>query len=729
MSFPSPKSFTPDLRTPAAREFWNAIASVEDPFSQHPTLKQRVDNHAISAWRDAFRSQGIELFEEGKEPFLPIEMFKWSPNLMPMGAAVRTFRSSGTTMRERSVSKFSHDGYELYRSVSLLTFYRVLKRFFATPETIQGFSLVPSVKEWPESSLAQMVEWIGGISPVTYLDANNLTLLEQQTTPVWVFGTGFHFVELFDQGKKFPLPPGSLVIETGGTKGKTREVTREEYLRILEEGFAVRPWQILSEYGMSELASQAYEWLEHCENHKARMMRFPWWVDVQATDAKGASHQEEFGALCLFDHARIDIPLPIRTQDLVTTRKNGSFALKGRVPVAALKGCSLNAEAITGVPFSTRPTSRAASYAPSLKPAVDRLNVATAKLQQFLQDAALHDLGVREFGNETLFEGFKNDLLTGLRDCRRDPESVLKRALGSQEKTYAQWLFILSATHPQAAFYPCVLGYALGLKMWLRPTKVGESLEGKFFRFLADLPGAEITLLSSSFRIGADKMPDVEAIFCFGSDETVKHLQEISGLPVAGYGSHLTVSQMDDFSPASLNLAAKDCLSLAQKGCMSTRLLVCKKNYSDTDADDFMAKLQETASPWVAYLSDTARDVSLDHEWTEARLRKKAQRVRLGLPLIYSFDEMKLSIPVQELFSQRSLVIPVLFVSPERITSFLQRLKRDITDFNLFTATRPEKIAGVETRPLGQANQPPWDGYLQGRPLFATNMTHLKGAL
>lgn len=722
MNLIPPKTWTPHLQTLAAQEFWKAVISKTDPFEDTARTSLRISPTALQKWKDAFQKESIALFESKQNPFLPIETFKWFPNLMPLGGPERQFRSSGTTMQERSVSKFSHDGYQLYRSVSLFTFYKVLSRFFSSPETVSGFSLVPPVHVWPESSLAQMVEWIGSISPLTYIDAAYIERIQQQTKPIWIFGTGFHFVELLDGKKTYRLPPGSLVIETGGTKGKTREISRTQYLDLLCSGFEIEPWQILSEYGMAELASQAYEWLEPGQNHSERKTRFPWWVEVSCMNQMGTLQETGFGALSVFDGARIDIPLPIRTQDLVELQNDQSFILKGRVPVAALKGCSLNAETIgSRHPHSLKRTATAPS-ALSLNAASQRLVDACTRLLDFLSDPPLQAVGIQQLGNRKLFEGFKQDLIAGMTAARVHPQSALEQAV-VDAKSFRNWLFIISATHPQAAFYPCILGYALGFKMWLRATSSEDTIENRFVTFLKSLPASSVEILPPPFRIGMDTLPpDVEAIFCFGSDETIDQLKKLSGLPIAGYGSHLTISCVNDHSKDTFEKLAKDCLSLGQKGCMSTRLVIYTRKYEQEAAEDFCHHLAKACAPWVDDLLDPARAISLDHEWTEARLKKGALLVRRGLPLIYGYDEASLTMPLRDLFSQRNFVIPVVFVSPNRCKDFLKKMQSTLSDVGLLTTNASFVLKGMETRALGEGNQPLWDGRLEGRILFATDV-------
>ena len=117
-----------------------------------------------------------------------------------------------------------------------MSFYGILENFFPEPVKAEGISMIPSTKEWTDSSLAQMVEWIAEISPVTYCE----TAPKSDSKPCWIFGTGFHFVDLYDRGYRSKLPKGAIVIETGGTKGKTREVSRAQLHEMIRTMFKIK---------------------------------------------------------------------------------------------------------------------------------------------------------------------------------------------------------------------------------------------------------------------------------------------------------------------------------------------------------------------------------------------------------------------------------------------------------------------------------------------------------
>lgn len=269
----------------------------------------------------------------GLTHYFPIEWFKETDWIVEKGRkAQRSFLSSGTTSQDRSVSHFSAEGLALYKQNALEGFRRIV------PRDRKGISLVPPFPAWPTSSLTQMLTWIGQEWDVRFVndDVNPVTTLPTTPeTPCFVFGTAFHYIELYDRGFRTALHPQSLVIETGGTKGRTRSFTQAEVYELLAEMFSLPQDRIVSEYSMCELACQAYKTGPH------ERFRFAEGVRTFVMQGFGELLTSGRGALVIWDPTRIDYPWPLRTQDLVHLNEDGTFALEGRVPQAPLKGCSL----------------------------------------------------------------------------------------------------------------------------------------------------------------------------------------------------------------------------------------------------------------------------------------------------------------------------------------------------------------------------------------------------
>ncbi len=165
----------------------------------------------------------------------------------------------------------------------------------------------------------------------------------QNKPPVLLLGTAFSFVHLLDylaaQNLCFQLPPGSRVVETGGYKGRSRDVPKRELHALITARLAVAPAHIICEYGMSELSSQAYTRASHSSH-----FLFPPWARAQIISPEtGREVREgEAGLIRVFDLANVYSVMAIQTEDLGIRRANG-FELLGRATLAEPRGCSLMA--------------------------------------------------------------------------------------------------------------------------------------------------------------------------------------------------------------------------------------------------------------------------------------------------------------------------------------------------------------------------------------------------
>ena len=167
-------------------------------------------------------------------------------------------------------------------------------------------------------------------------------------------GTAFSFVHLLDylaaQKLQLTLPPGSLVLETGGYKGLSRFVPKSELHSLISERLGVQPAQITCEYGMSELSSQAYDRAPGLVSQRARAnpgqrtFLFPPWAKAQFVSPETGQEVSdgETGLLRIIDLANVYSVMAIQTEDLGIRRAQG-FELLGRVSAAEPRGCSLMA--------------------------------------------------------------------------------------------------------------------------------------------------------------------------------------------------------------------------------------------------------------------------------------------------------------------------------------------------------------------------------------------------
>jgi hypothetical protein len=215
--------------------------------------------------------------------------------------------------------------------------------------------LAPSPAEAPHSSLSAMFgfwrEALGqkgerfwarrdGFHFAGLRDA--LEKLVRARKPVGLAGTAFAFVHLLDAWAGRPplrLPRGSWLLETGGFKGRSREISKAELYAQLARAFAVRDDAIWNEYGMSELSSQAYA------RGTSGLHQTPPWARVLIIDpATGREVRPgEKGLVRWLDLANTDSVFALQTLDLAEHTADG-FRLIGRLPRTEPRGCSLSAE-------------------------------------------------------------------------------------------------------------------------------------------------------------------------------------------------------------------------------------------------------------------------------------------------------------------------------------------------------------------------------------------------
>ena len=285
-------------------------------------LGQGVSPETVSRWQDI--------------PAVPAQAFKvFNLSCVPAGEAAAVFHSSGTTGAQTSKHYFDTDGLALYETSLRAGFNAALP---ARPGKL--WALMPETSASPNSSLSHMLGALGAERFFWDDDAALSAALAELTEPMTLFGTAFAFVQLFDGvDLNWQMPAGSVVIETGGFKGRTREVPREELYGLFGKGLGVPLENCFSEYGMSEMASQFYG--QGLDPEK----RGPHWVRTRTIDpATGEDAPPGApGLLRHYDLANFNSVLALQTQDLGTLTPDG-FVLHGRAADAEVRGCSLTVE-------------------------------------------------------------------------------------------------------------------------------------------------------------------------------------------------------------------------------------------------------------------------------------------------------------------------------------------------------------------------------------------------
>lgn len=269
-------------------------------------------------------------------PFLPIEFFKSKRVISSDNPSEITFTSSGTTGKE--MSKHLVTDLKLYEQSYLTHF----AQSYGNVADYCIVALLPSYLERSGSSLIYMVQDLIFKSkhPKSGFFLNNYTALYQllqelqdSGVKTLVIGVSFALLE-FTERYTISLK-NTIIMETGGMKGRRKELIRNELHQLLAKGFGVT--EIHSEYGMTELLSQAYSkgnGVFHC----------PPWMRVLIRDTEDPlSYQKtgKTGGLNLIDLANVNSCAFIATQDLGKVHTDGSFEVLGRFDHSDIRGCNL----------------------------------------------------------------------------------------------------------------------------------------------------------------------------------------------------------------------------------------------------------------------------------------------------------------------------------------------------------------------------------------------------
>lgn len=269
-------------------------------------------------------------------PFLPIQFFKTHQVVSSSNSIETTFTSSGTT--GNTTSKHHVTNLEVYKT----SFTKGFESFYGNIQDYTILALLPSYLERESSSLIYMIEDM--ISQSNYKESgfylNNiselkdtLTALDSQGRKVLLIGVSFALLDLVETFQ-FHLK-NTIVMETGGMKGRRKELIRKELHEKLKQGFGVV--SIHSEYGMTELLSQAYSkgnGIFNCPNWMRIITRDP-------EDALSIQPTERTGGINIVDLANINSCSFIATQDLGKVYKDGSFEVIGRFDDSDIRGCNL----------------------------------------------------------------------------------------------------------------------------------------------------------------------------------------------------------------------------------------------------------------------------------------------------------------------------------------------------------------------------------------------------
>lgn len=297
---------------------------------------QYENNEVYQQFCDHLKKTPQNVSDHLQIPFLPISFFKSYKVLSTQKEAKTIFTSSGTT--QSITSKHYVPDLKLYEE----SFLKAFKTFYGSPEELCILALLPSYLEREGSSLIYMVNNL--IDTSKHADSgfylNNLDELYQKLQELDKSGTktlliGVSFA-LLDLAEQFPMHlKNTIVMETGGMKGRRKELIREELHLILKNGLGVN--KIHSEYGMTELLSQGY-------SKGDGIFETPSWMKIITRDTEDPltiQSNGKTGGINVIDLANIYSCSFIATQDLGKTYPNGTFEVLGRFDDSDIRGCNL----------------------------------------------------------------------------------------------------------------------------------------------------------------------------------------------------------------------------------------------------------------------------------------------------------------------------------------------------------------------------------------------------
>jgi hypothetical protein len=369
-----------------ARAFVQAFEAGEpppEPFDSLAVDLARFQAENVPGFARLLGARGIdpaELRLAGEVPAVPTDVFKLARvATFAAGEETQTFRTSGTTQGQdaRGVHSFrdvgTYDrGAVAFGRASLVADLLPPGNMSRVPILVLG----PSPEELPDSSLTHMnalfVAAFGApastdetyfvkdeVLDVVGLDERVARLMVGGSKGALVLATSFalvHFLEAVGDAP-FRLPAGSRVMQTGGFKGKSREVDAATLRRDVARAFCLDERSVVSEYGMTELSSQFYERTAVDADARPGVYREPPWarvVPVHPETLEPVPHGE-IGIARIEDLLNVDSAFAVLTADRVRrvddgTEANRGFELLGRAPGAPPRGCSLSIDEMLSAP-------------------------------------------------------------------------------------------------------------------------------------------------------------------------------------------------------------------------------------------------------------------------------------------------------------------------------------------------------------------------------------------
>ncbi len=325
-----------------SKELIRSVFSIKDQDTFKETALeifryQAMENPVYKEFLDRLGVNPLRVSELSGIPFLPVVFFRSHKVITGDRSAALVFESSGTTGVAAS-RHYVHDA-GIYEESYMSTF----RLFYGEPSGYIVTALLPSYTERKNSSLVCMMD--GLISKSTdphsgfYRDnidelIRNLKEASEAKKKSILVGVSFALLDL--AADYSPDLSGTIVIETGGMKGRRREITRQELHAVLKERLNIG--SVHSEYGMTELLSQAY-------SKGDGIFQTPPWMKILIRDPHDPlsllDGTGRTGGINIIDLANIHSCSFIATSDLGMLRPDGGFEVLGRFDESDIRGCNL----------------------------------------------------------------------------------------------------------------------------------------------------------------------------------------------------------------------------------------------------------------------------------------------------------------------------------------------------------------------------------------------------
>jgi phenylacetate-coenzyme A ligase PaaK-like adenylate-forming protein len=323
-------------------DFRNRIFNIKDDNDfwdiAHEVFNYQFDNNIIyQKFITSLNKKHNTLKTLADIPFLPVEFFKNQKIVTGDLPVEIIFESSGTT----GVSPAKHFVTDL--SLYEESFLKAFRYFYGDPGEYLIAALLPSYTDREGSSLVYMADKLikKSLHPLSGFYKDNIGKLigaikqaKAVNHKVLLLGVSFALLDLAE--KQSPNLAGVIVMETGGMKGRRKEVIRKELHSFLKEKFKVT--SIHSEYGMTELMSQAY-------SRQDGLFYCPPWMKVMIRDPQDPlsifNGTGRTGGINIIDLANVNSCSFISTGDLGRLHEDGGFEVLGRYDISDIRGCNL----------------------------------------------------------------------------------------------------------------------------------------------------------------------------------------------------------------------------------------------------------------------------------------------------------------------------------------------------------------------------------------------------